>query len=149
VPYSSDEEMYEFTLKAASHELTERRDEEVAYISEWFDANSRKRIRGEHPLKYYDLKDSLHRFGFEIDPPTSEFLWIYKDGKRVERIIKQGIKGFRPYHTDYIAGLRKRLQLTPETGVDSARFYGQKGLTDTASQFIELRIEVVRRLAKT
>lgn len=147
--YSSDEEMYDFTTKAASHELTDKRDEEVPFIAEWFRANSRKTIKGEHPLKYHDLKENLQRFGFDIDPPDGEFLNIYKDGKRVERIIKQGIKGFRPYHTDYISGLRKRLGLTPENGIDSAKFYGQKGISNTASQFIELRLEVIRKLAKT
>lgn len=84
-----------------------------------------------------------------MDGPDSEFIQIYKDGRPVERIIKQGIKGCRPYHTDYIWGIRKRLGLTPENGIDSARFYDHKGLTDMASQFIELRIEVMRRLAKT
>ena len=146
--YSSDEEMYEFTTKAAAHDLTGKRDEELPYIAEWFRANSRKTIKGEHPLKYHDLKKNLKSFGFEIDPPETEFLHIYKDGKPVERIIKQGIKGFRPYHTDYISGLRKRLGLTPENGIDSARFYGQKGVSNTASQFIELRLEVIRKLAK-
>lgn len=146
---SSDEEMFEFTRKAAAHELTENRADEIDYMTEWFDANCRKAIRGEHPLKYTDLKHHLRRFGYEMDGPDSEFIQIYKDGRPVERIIKQGIKGFRPYHTDYILGLRKRLGLTPENGIDSVRFYGHKGLTDMASQFIELRIEVMRRLAKT
>jgi death-on-curing protein len=147
--HSSDEEMFEFTRRAASHELTESRVDELAYISEWLEANSRRIIKGEHPLRFGESKDALKRFDFDLGPPDGEFVDIYKGGKRVERVIKQGIKGFRPYHTDYIAGLRKRLGLTPEHGVDSARFYGHKGISNTASQFIELRIEVIRRLAKT
>ncbi len=47
------------------------------------------------------------------------------------------------------ADVARRFGLTPENGIDSARFYDHKGLTDMASQFIELRIEVMRRLAKT
>jgi death-on-curing protein len=94
------------------------------------------------------LKHALKKFDFELDPPDGELLNVYKNGVVVERISKQGIKGFRPYHTDYISGLRKRLGLTPENGVDSALFYGQKGVSSTASQFIELRSEVMRRLAK-
>lgn len=147
--YASDEEMFEFTRKTAAHELAERRSDEIAHIAEWLQSNSRKTIKGEHPLKYGELKQILKRFGFEIDPPDTELLYIYKDGTRVERIIKQGIQGFRPYHTDYISGLRKRLSLTPEYGIDSAKFYGHKGLSGTASQFIELRLEVMRKLAKT
>jgi len=119
------------------------------YIAQWMESNSRKTIKGEHPLKYHDLKENLARFGFEIGPPDSDTVGIYKDGIEVQRIIKQGIKGFRPYHTDYIRGLRKRLNLTPEYGVDSANFYGMKGVSGTASQFIELRLEVIRQLAKT
>jgi death-on-curing protein len=147
--HASDKEMFEFTRAAAGHELTERRDEEIAYIVEWLRSNSRKTIKGEHPLKYGELKHNLKRFGYEIDPPDGSYLQVYKDGKPVEKIIKQGIKGFRPYHTDYISGLRKRLNLTPEYGVDSGKFYGQKGMSNTASQFIELRVEVMRQLAKT
>jgi death-on-curing protein len=146
----SDDEMFEFARAAAAHELTEDRDSEVKHISDWFEKNSRKAIKGEHPLKYGELKENLKRFGFEIDPPDKgNLLNIYKDGIAVERVNKQGMKGFRPYHTDYIAGLRKRLDLTPEHGVDSAKFYGNKGTSNTASQFIELRINVMNKLAKT
>lgn len=147
--HSSDNEMFEFTRMAAAHELTEDRADEPAYISEWFEANSRRVVKGEHPLKYGELKTILGRFGYDIDPPSGELLYIWKDGVRVERIIKQGIQGFRPYHTDYISGLRKRLYLTAADGIDSTLFYGQKGISNIVSQFIELRIEVMRRLAKT
>ncbi|MBB3871828.1 type II toxin-antitoxin system death-on-curing family toxin [Brevundimonas mediterranea] len=147
---STDNEMYEFTRQAAAHEICEKRVDEVATISQWLETNSRKAIRGEHPLKYSQLKEALSRFGFELDPPEGDnLLSVWKDGKVVERVSKQGIKGFRPYHTDYILGLRKRLGLTPENGVDSLIFYGRRGPTDAASDFIELRIEVMRRLAKT
>ena len=145
----SDDELFLFAKNAAAHELTEDRASEVEYISEWFDSQTRKVVKGEHPLKYGALKSALERFGYTIDPPEGTLLNIYKDGLVVERIIKQGIQGFRPYHTDYISGLRKRLGLTAENGIDSARFYGERGAYDVASDFIELRIEVMRRLAKT
>ena len=149
IDYASDKEMFEFTRAAAAHELTANREQEIADIAEWFRSNSRKAIKGEHPLKYGELKQNLKNSGFDLDPPEANFLYIHKDGKQVERIIKQGIQGFRPYHTDYISGLRKKLKLTPEYGIDSAQFYGQKGSSNTASQFIELRVEVMRQLAKT
>lgn len=103
-------------------------------------------------MKFGELKEALKRLGFDLGPPDGEFVDIFKDEKKVERIIKQGKTRYKwissiPY--DYIVGLRKRLGLTPEHGVDSARFYGHKGVSNTASQFIELRIEVIRRLAKT
>lgn len=147
--HPSDNEMLEFTRQAAAHEITDDRHDEIAHIAEWLKSNSRKTVKGEHPLRYGELKQILKKFGMEIDPPDAgNLLNVYKDGKVLERISKQGIQGFRPYHTDYIAGLRKRLNLTPEHGVDSAKFYGQKGTANTASQFIELRIDVMRRLAK-
>ncbi|MGL4262193.1 MAG: type II toxin-antitoxin system death-on-curing family toxin [Afipia sp.] len=146
--HASDEEMFEFARKAAPHELTEERAQELDFIAEWLESNSRKILKGEHPLKFSELKEALGRFGFDLGSPDGHTVDILKDGARVERIIKQGIKGFRPYHTDYIWGLRKRLNLTPDYGVDSVRFYGQKGASNAASQFIELRIEVMRRLAK-
>jgi death-on-curing protein len=146
--YSSDDEMFEFTRQAAAHELTENRDDEMKLITEWFHANSRKTVRGEHPMQFGALRQNLRKFGFEMDEPQGEFVNIYKNGVIVEKIIKQGIQGFRPYHTDYISGLRKRLGLTPANGIDSAKFYGGKGVRYIASQVIDLRIEVMRRLAK-
>jgi death on curing protein len=147
--HPSDDELVEFARAAAAHELTKDRKDEVAYIAEWFRGNSRKVMKGDHSLKYSELRDNLRRFGFDVDPPDGEFLSVYKDGKFVHKIIKQGIKGFRPYHTDYISGLRKRLGLTPENGIDSNKFYGKRDSTNTASQFIELRINAMRKLAKT
>lgn len=141
--------MFEFTRQAAAHELIEDRREEVGVISEWFKANSRRVDKREHPMKFGELRQALKTFGFEMGPPDGELIDITKNGERVERIIKQGIKGFRPYHTDYISGLRKRLNLTPEHGVDSGLFYGHKGVSNTASQFIEIRVEVMQKLAET
>lgn len=145
----TDEEMFEFTRRVAAHEVAEDRADEVQIISRWLEANSRKTIKGEHPLKYGELKAALRRFGFEIDPPDGELLSVYKDGAVVERISKQGIKGFRPYHTDYVSGLRKRLGLVTEKGVDSAMFYGGRGVREDATLFIEIRIEVMKQLART
>ena len=145
----TDGEMYEFTRRVAAHQITELRGDDVPIISGWLESNSRKVQRGEHPLKFHALKHILKQFGFEMDEPEGELINVYQDGTVVERIIKQGIQGFRPYHTDYIWGLRKRLGLTPENGVDSLKFYGGKGVRYIASQFIDLRLEVIQRLAKT
>ncbi|MCM0021927.1 MAG: Fic family protein [Tagaea sp.] len=145
----TDDDMYEFTTKVAAHGICERREDEVTYINEWIESNGRKIMRGERPLKYHELKDILERFGFTIDPPDGFLLNIYRDGIIVERVKKEGIKGFRPYHTDYVSGLRKRLGLTPENGIDSDKFYGHKGLREIASEMIDLRQDVIKKLAKT
>ena len=76
--YCSDQEMLEFALRAAAHEITPNRSDEVSYIAEWFAANSRKIEKGEHPLKYGELKQILDRFGYSIDAPDGEFLGVYK-----------------------------------------------------------------------
>ncbi len=144
----TDEELFEFTRKTAAHELVEDRDQEVEFIAEWLRANSRRRFKSEKPLSYFELKDILSKFEYDIDPPKGEFLSIYKNGNFKTKIIKQGVQGFRPYHTHYIAELRKRLKLTPEYGVDSDKFYGKKGLKESISEMIALRNEVIRRLAK-
>ena len=146
----SDDEMYEFTRRAAAHELSGERRDEVQIISGWLESNSRRVQRGEHPLTFRALRHILKGFGLELDDPhRGNLLNVYRDGVAVERITKQGMDGFRPYHTDYLSGLRKRLGLTPENGVDSLKFYGGKGVRYVASQFIELRIEVIQRLART
>ena len=144
----SDDELFEFTRQVAAHEITEDKQQELEYIAEWFRANSRKRMKNEKPLSYHELKNRLARFGYEIDLPKGELLSIYKNGRFVAKIIKQGIQGFRPYHTHYISDLRKRLKLTPEYGIDSDKFYGNKHLKDSVSELIEIRKAVIRRLAK-
>lgn len=146
---ATDDEMFEFTRQAAAHELVQERDKELSYIISWLEANSRKLVKGEHPVKFTELKQILTRFGYEVDPPNKNILSVTKNGAEVTTIIKQGIQGFRPYHTDYIARLRKQLRLTADEGVDSARFYGRKGVPEIASLFVDLRIEVMQRLAKT
>lgn len=145
----SDDELFEFTRKVASHEITEDKNQETDYIAEWFRANSRRRMKSEKPLSYHDLRERLAEFGYQIDPPRGELLTIYKNEQFVTKIIKQGVQGFRPYHTHYIAELRKRLKLTPEYGIDSDRFYGAKALRESVSEMIEIRSAVIKRLAKT
>jgi death on curing protein len=145
----SDDELFEFTRKVAAHEITEDKSQETDYIAEWFRANSRRRMKNEKPLSYHDLKERLTEFGYQIDPPKGELLAIYKNEIFITKIIKQGIQGFRPYHTHYIAELRKRLKLTPEYGIDSDRFYGTKALRESVSEMIEIRSAVIKRLAKT
>jgi death-on-curing protein len=145
----SDEELFEFTRMTAAHELCENRTEEVPVISDWFEKNSRKRTKMEKQLKFNELRDILSSFGFDVDPPSGERINIYKDGNHVETILKRGIQGFQPYDTHYISGLRKRLDLTPEYNVDSEVFYGGLLSEDTLSEIMEIRGEVVRRLAKT
>lgn len=98
-------------------------------------------------MKLSDLREALGRFGYDIET-YGHRLNVTKDGDVIETILKKGTQGFEDYDPPYIAGLRKRLGLTPDEGVDSARFYGQRGIVEELTMFMQLRIEVMKKLAK-
>ena len=139
--------MYEFTRQLAAHEISQDRRDEVPAIAEWLERNSRKQQKGERQMKLGALRDALDRFGFELHD-LGKTLEVVKDGVVVESILKRGAQGFEDYDHGYISGLRKRLGLTAEEGIDSARFYGNKGIADELNQFMQLRLDVMKRLAK-
>ncbi len=143
----NDEEMFEFTRQVAAHEICDKRDDEIAVISEWFNKNTRRIVKGEKPLNFAGLRDSLSQFDFYLED-EGMYAYIYKDGEQIEKVLKKGKQGMQEYDQAYIAELRKRLELTPEHGVDSARFYGQKGLTEDLNEFMQLRVKVFDWLAK-
>lgn len=142
-----DEEMYEFTRQIAAHEITEDRNDEVAVIADWLECNSRKQQKREKPLKYLELKEILGRFGFSLEQDRNK-VNIYKNGEYCEQIIKKGASGAEDYDPIYVAGLRKLLGLTADDGIDSACFYGVKGISSELSEFTQMRIEVMKKLAK-
>ncbi|NDY94071.1 type II toxin-antitoxin system death-on-curing family toxin [Ideonella livida] len=143
----SDDELYEFTRQIAAHEISEDRRNEVPVISEWLEKNSRKQQKGEKPLKLTHLRDILSRFGFNLRD-IGKTLEVLRDGIVVETILKKGSHGFEDYDPAYISELRRRLELTADHGVDSSRFYGQKGISDELNEFMQLRLDVMKRLAK-
>lgn len=142
-----DEEMFEFTRKIAAHEICDDRNQELDVIAEWLDKNSRRIVKGEKPLNFSSLRDNLSQFNYEL-VDEGQYAYVYKDGKQVEKVLKKGKQGMQEYDQAYIAELRKRLELTPENGIDSARFYGQKGLNEDLNEFMELRVKVFDWLAK-
>lgn len=139
--------MYEFTRQVAAHEIASDRNDEVPVIAEWLERNSRKQQKGEKPMKLGALREALGRFGFELHD-LGKTLEVRREGEVVTSILKKGAKGFEDYDPPYIAELRKRLELVAEDGIDSARFYGQKGIADELNMFMQLRLEVMKRLAK-
>lgn len=142
-----DDELYEFTRQIAAHEISDERSNEVQIIAEWLERNSRKQQKGEKPMKLGALRDALGRHGFDLDD-KGKTLDVLHDGEIVASVLKKGANGFEDYDPAYISELRKRLGLTPDEGVDSARFYGQKGITDELNMFMQLRLDVMKRLAK-
>lgn len=142
-----DNEMYDFTWRIAAHKITEDRQKEVPAIASWLERHSRRQQKGEKPLKLLALRETLGRFGFDLRD-LGKTLEVLKDNDVVATILKKGTQGFEDYDQQYISELRKRLNLTAEHGIDSARFYGQKGIADELNQFMQLRFEVMKRLAK-
>jgi death-on-curing protein len=142
-----DDEMYEFTRQVAAHEIAADRNDEVSVIAEWLENNSRKQQKGEKPMKLGALREALGRYDFDLHD-LGKTLEVRRDGEVVASVLKKGAKGFEDYDPQYIAVLRKRLGLVPEEGIDSARFYGQKGIADELNMFMQLRLDVMRRLAK-
>lgn len=142
-----DEEMYEFTRQIAAHEIAENRNDEVAVISDWLERNSRRQQKGEQHMKLGDLREALSRFGFELNDAGFN-IHIMKNGELVLSLLKRGTQGYPDYDPPYIADIRKKLHLTAENGVDSARFYGRKGISEELNTFMQLRLDVMKRLAK-
>lgn len=139
--------MFEFTRQVAAHEICEKRDDEIDIIADWFNRNTRRIVKGEKPLNFSSLRESLSQFDFQLED-EGQYAFIYKNGEIVEKVLKKGKQGMQEYDQAYIAELRKRLDLTPEHGIDSARFYGQKGLNEDLNEFMKLRVKVFDWLAK-
>ncbi|WP_429027788.1 type II toxin-antitoxin system death-on-curing family toxin [Aeromonas media] len=144
----SDDEMYEFTRKIAAHEISDDRRDEVNDIAIWLEKNSRRQIKGDKPMKLSALRDILGRFGYTLEDQGYTLDICDSNGVVVFNILKKGAKGFADYDPPYMSTLRKRLNLTADDGVDSARFYGHTGIADELSSYTKLRIDVMKRLAK-
>ena len=143
----SDDEMFEFTRQIAAHEISDDRDEEVATIVDWLNSNSRKQVKGERCLKFSDLKEILNNFEFDVEEDGQLFS-ISKNGRFYTKIIIKGKNNSEDYDKNYMSTLRKKLQLTQEYGIDSMMFYGDKGIATDLNEFMEMRYEVMRQLAK-
>lgn len=143
-----DEEMFEFTRKIAAHEIHEDRKQELSVISEWLKTNSRRREVREKRLSLQQLRDTLSAFGYEVEQPQKNCCDVTKNGEYVTSIRFKGAKGAEDYDVKYIRGLRTRLKLTPEYGVDSIQFYSVKGVSEELNRYIKMRHQVMRWLAK-
>lgn len=142
-----DEEMFEFTRKVAAHEICSNRNEEISIICEWFSRNSRRQIKGEQRLRYTELREILVRFNYNIEEAGAQFQ-ITQNGHFITKILKKGMSGREEYDQDYVSTLRKKLNLTADYGIDSSMFYGNKGIAAELNEFMEMRSDVMRRLAK-
>lgn len=150
--HCSDEELYEFTRQVAAHEICENRNDEVILIAENLEKFSRQQIKGDRPLKFKQLSEILANFDLRLVDDNSIFCKVKRisTNKTIPdvRVKKKGKKGQEDFDPQYISELRKRLNLTPENGIDSMRFYGEKGIAEELNNFMQIRIEVMKKLAK-
>ena len=148
----SDEELYEFTRRVAAHEICENRIDEVAIIAEQLEKFSRTQSKGDRPLKFRKLEAILNEFGFTlIDYGKVCKIRNQDTNKTIKGVTvkKKGKNGKEDFDPQYISKLRKLLNLTPENGIDSMRFYGEEGVSEDLNNFMKIRIEVMKKLAKT
>lgn len=149
--HCTDEELYEFTRQIAAHEICENRQDEVRVIAEYLEKYSRSQIKGDRPLKFRQLEEILINFDFKlVDYGNVCKVKKISDGTTIIGVTvkKKGQKGKEDFDPQYISKLRKLLKLTPEYGIDSMRFYGEEGVSDELNNFMKIRIEVMKKLAK-
>ncbi|PCC10688.1 type II toxin-antitoxin system death-on-curing family toxin [Pseudoalteromonas sp. JB197] len=144
----TDAEMFEFTRKIAAHELDKDRNKEIVIIADWLKTNSRRREIRDKMLNFNELRHILSNFNYEVEISKNNCCDITKNGKFITSIRYKGNKGSEDYDVKYVKGLRRRLKLTPEYGVDSLEFYSIKGVSDTLNKYMKVRHNVMRWLAK-
>lgn len=105
-------------------------------------------MSGDRCLTYRDLKEILSNFDVSIEDDGFHCI-VQKRGCDPIKILKRGCQGFSDYDPVYVADLRKRLQLTKDNGIDSARFYGEKEIDPDLNFLMKLRLDVFKKLAKT
>ena len=93
------------------------------------------------------MEEILGRFGFTLKD-NGKNIDIYQNDTWKTSVLKRGKQGHGDYDPPYISELRKRLDLTTDYGIDSLRFYGQKGIADELNEFMRIRLNVMERLAK-
>lgn len=146
----TDEELFDFTLKTAAHNITENRANEMKVIKDFFKKNARKIRNQDRPLSLIDLTHLLANAGFELQQNNDCFNVINKErGEFVTGIRRKGYSGMEQYDIPYIKKLRKKLGLTATNGWDSIRFYmNGHNLTDNIGDLLKLRGAVMDSLAK-
>lgn len=148
----TDEELYEFTRQVAAHEICESRQDEVRVIAERFEQFSRIQSKGDRPLKFKQLEEILQNFDYKLVSYGQKCKVkniLTNETIQGVTVLKKGQKGKEDFDPQYISNLRKRLKLTPDHGIDSMRFYGEEGVSDDLNNFMEIRIKVMKMLAKT
>lgn len=170
---TSVRELYDFLVQIASHTLGWRRDprrpdklpprrrsdDEVKEIISWLSKRLEKMVRGERPITFRQLGQTLGRFGFLLEthtgnsadvlkviehPPT-----MFRRKRRIEH-KRIGSIGYRDEGTEVamkdLKNVRRLCKLSEEDGVDSAAFYDNYAVVDT---FVNKYRTLLRRLART
>lgn len=170
---TKESELYGLLLQIASHTVgwrpdprrpdkvppRGRSDDEVKAIVEWLRPRVEKMVRGERPITFRQLRQSLGRFGFELDVHDGNSADLIKvvthppgffgRSLKVER-KRIGAVGYRDEGTEVamkdIKYVRRLCKLAEVHGVDSPAFYDDYAIVDG---FVNKYRTLLRRLART
>ncbi len=111
-------------------------DSEIRFISWFLKKNTRQRNKRKYVLTYHQFDKLLRNYGFFLDNPSGNYIYVYKIEKRkrwlgktaetVKRIMKIGFPGWtREISKNEIQNVLRECKLTDEYGIDSDAFYGR------------------------
>lgn len=159
----SQDALYSFMLKVASHRFAPRRrassssDTEVTEITRWLHRNTRQIKKGERVVTFRVLRRILRQYDVELENPKGNYIDVVKyEFKRKSLFAKKERVGTRVAHIPYpregdevgrkvLKAIREQCKLTEKYGVDSETFYSDETSVD---KFITRYKRTLRRLAK-
>lgn len=159
----TQDELYSFMLKIASHRFAPRKarpdssDIEVAEIARWLRSNTRRIKKGERVVTFRELRQILRKFDVELESPKGNYIDVVKYQMRRKHLFGPKVRvGTRVAHIPYpregqevgrkvLKVIREQCCLTEADGFDSEMFYSAETNVDT---FITRYKRTLRRLAK-
>lgn len=160
----TQDELFKIVLQSAQHRLVPRHssslaDREVLVLADWIRHNSRLVEKGEHVVKWHQLKRILSGFGVTWGHPGGVGNRINltrtverQAGAIRRRTVLEEISTQIAYQSDgadvpknTLAKIRRDLELDEDHGIDSTAFYGREGAPET---IISEYQRMLRRLAR-
>lgn len=143
------DDLFKLVLQTAQHRLvpqgsTELPDREVLHLSQWISSHSRLLDKGEHVIKWHQLKKILASFDVKWERPggTGNRINLSRAVERHRGVLRkkptrQTLRTQVYYQSDggdveknSIAKIRKDLELDEINGVDSVVFYGKENVPE-------------------
>ncbi len=157
----TQDELFRFILLVAKHGLVDGEedylaDHEVLAMAEWTKNNTRRRQRGDRPLKWWKLEKILLKMGCTVEYQgtkvaikrritTRGWLGIRTRNRTLRHYMAYGGDG-REISVPKMRDLRRKLELDEDHGVDAGYFY--ENAATTAGDLIDYYRTILERLAK-